>query len=124
LFPCKLAKYTVAPTIVFNDLIGTVTTIENKYAEDCLRTLIIQSSDLSFDFTSPADYTYEGSLLTLKFPGEFKATFTFDENISNSRVVVVIFIDPCPLTYFIENTPNPYIIDGLSVQIPELEDYW
>ena len=30
----------------------------------------------------------------------------------------------CPVTSFVENTPDPYLIDELTVLIPELEYLW
>jgi hypothetical protein len=69
---------------------------------------------------NPDDYTYVANVLTFVFPGDFTANLYFDENPDDSSQYFFFSIDPCPLTLFIESTPNPYIFDGLSVQIPEL----
>ena len=68
-----------------------------------------------------SEYTFDGDLMTFAVPGEFDVNFYFDENIDVLDYTLVnIFIPVCPNTSFIENTPDPFLYDGLYVELPQL----
>ena len=56
----------------------------------------------------PSEFSFDGDLLTLPFPGDFNANFYFAENEYATDYFPHVFNVPvCPVTYFIENDPTP-----------------
>ena len=122
--PCTLAFYTSIVSVV-EGLKVTVTPTTNVYAfPDC--TAMVDITSMSFlRELDQSEYQFDGALLVLTLPGDLEMDFYFNENTDVAVYVPhALSVPVCPVTSFIENTPDPYYIDELTVLLPELEYMW
>jgi hypothetical protein len=123
---CNSAIFESDPTITTqSELDVTITIPEAVYATHCTKILTINGDDLGRVLVETTDFDYDGDGgLTMYLPGTFTISLKYEANVLLSLETISLYIDPCSVTTFIDNTPGFYTTDRFTAYITLLIDYW